>query len=380
METDERLVAEILGDLHIGHDAHQHFEQPRGVSLVHAGKEYSFVTIHYYKPIKPESVTALRPKTLWGKVSVKHMISSRCQRFNTRALSRADQPLAPLTAFRVGGRADLLIEPRDAAELATAIVDIARQVGVAPFVLGAGANVVVSDAGVREPVVRLARLDAIGIDGTRVSAGAGSPISAVAARAADAGLAGLDFIYAMPGSTAGAVWMNARCYGAEIADVLDRVHYVTHDGALGVYEIDRSDFGYKVSPFQRADRIITAVEFALAPGHGPTLWRRMRALEADRRSKGHFDAPCAGSIFKNNRAFGAPSGRLLDRLGVRGRRRGGVRVSPRHANIVINDRNGSATDIRELVDDLADEARRRLGVELEPEVLFVGDWSGWSAP
>lgn len=328
--------------------------------------------------MKSASVTGLQPQTLQVKVGAVHTIYSRYQSFNTRATIHIDRSLAPLTSFKTGGAADLLIEPRNADELARALSDIAQQIGVQPFILGGGANIVVSDAGVREPVVRLSRLDEVAISGNRVTAGAGSPISAVAAQAADAGLAGLDFIYAMPGSTAGAVWMNARCYGSEIADILRRVHYVSYDGTSGVYEVDRSDFAYKVSPFQQADRIITAAEFELVPGDRATLWHRMRELEEDRRSKGHFDAPCAGSIFKNNRAFGAPSGALLDQLGVRGRRRGGVRVSPKHANIVINDRSGTAADIRTLVEELAAEAQRVLGIQLEPEVLFVGDWNDWS--
>ena len=131
--------------------------------------------------MKSASVTGLQPQTLQVKVGAVHTIYSRYQSFNTRATIHIDRPLAPLTSFKTGGAADLMIEPRNADELAAALSDIAQQIGTQPFILGGGANIVVSDAGVREPVVRLSLLDHVDITGTRVRAGAGSPISSVAA-------------------------------------------------------------------------------------------------------------------------------------------------------------------------------------------------------
>ena len=180
----------------------------------------------------------------------------------------------------------------------------------------------------------------------------------------------------MPGSTGGAVWMNARCYGGEIAAVLTEVAYVARDGTPGRYTPDPRDFGYKISPFQDGGRIITEVSFSVAvqPGSAPALWKQMREIEADRRSKGHFDAPCAGSIFKNDRRFGEPSGKIIDRVGLRGLRRGGAQVSPGHGNIIINTGTASAQDIRDLVTEVQDQVYRATGHLLDPEVLFLGDW------
>lgn len=287
-----------------------------------------------------------------------------------------DAPLAPRTTFRVGGPADVLAVPRSADELA-ALLHAAAEAAIPVTLLGGGANVVIADAGIRGLVIATVGLRGLSVDssdGTLVTAGSGEPISDVAAFAADTGLAGLDFIYAMPGTAGGAVWMNARCYDGEIAPILHAVHFVARDGTTGVYHPHPDDFGYKISPFQDGARIITSVTFRLRRGDGAALWRRMRELEADRTAKGHFDAPCAGSIFKNNRAFGAPSGRILDELGVRGQRVGGAAVSDRHANIIVNTGTATATDIRILVTELQELVMRRRGFHLEPEVLFPGEW------
>lgn len=287
-----------------------------------------------------------------------------------------DRPLADLTTFRVGGPADVLARPRTGGELRELVAALSR--AEIPFrVLGGGANVVVSDRGIRGVVIATRDLDAIDVSGTLVHAGAGAAISAVSAVAADHDLSGLEFIYAMPGSAGGAVWMNARCYDGEIASILHRVEFVTREGELGVYVPDPADFAYKVSPFQDGRRIITAVEFALtaAPGTRDRMWEAMHSYEEDRRSKGHFALPCAGSIFKNDRRFGRPSGRIIDEVGLRGRRRGGAMVSEGHGNIIVNTGTASAEDIRSLTEEVQSEVYRATGFRLDPEVLFIGDWA-----
>jgi UDP-N-acetylmuramate dehydrogenase len=225
--------------------------------------------------------------------------------------------------------------------------------------------------------VYLGDLGRISVSGEILRAQAGAAISDAAAYAADHELRGLEFIYAMPGSVGGAVWMNARCYGGEIFPVLHRVHYVTRSGEAGLYTPREGDFGYKISPFQDGTRIITVAEFTLqaAPGEREALWREMREHEEDRRSKGHFAYPCAGSIFKNDRSFGQPSGRIIDKQGLRGLERGGARVSDQHGNIIVNTGDATATDIRGLVTEVQTRIADTTGYHLDPEVLFIGDWS-----
>lgn len=295
------------------------------------------------------------------------------RKINIAGEVRFDEPLAPLTTFRVGGPADILARPADAADV-VALLELARTEGMPWFVLGGGSNILVSDRGVRGLVIDATALGEIARDGRSIVAGAGAAMSSVSAAAADAGLGGLDFIYAMPGSVGGAVWMNARCYDGEIFDVLESVELVTPEGRIDTYRPDPAHFGYKRSPFMAWAAIMTRVRFRLEPEDPSALWERMRDHEADRRSKGHFAAPCAGSIFKNNRDFGAPSGRLIDSIGMRGTQIGGARVSDQHANIIVNTGTATANDIRTLIQHVHDRVVEELGFDLEREVLYVGDW------
>ncbi|MFP4114108.1 MAG: UDP-N-acetylmuramate dehydrogenase [Spirochaetota bacterium] len=298
------------------------------------------------------------------------------QKINIHGELRQNEPLAPHTTFRVGGPADLYARPLHAADLAS-LLRAAKEDRIPWFVLGGGSNILVADSGVRGLVIDTTSLAGAAVEGTTLTVGAGLPISDASSVAADHGLGGLDFIYAMPGSVGGAVWMNARCYGGEISEVLSSVEYVDADGRLSVYTPRAEDFGYKRSPFMSHAAVMTSVAFSLRLGDRQELWAAMREHEADRRAKGHFAAPCAGSVFKNDRAFGRPSGAIIDGLGLRGYRVGGAKVSDLHANIVVNAENASATDIRAVIEHVQTEVKRELGFELEREVLFVGDWGDY---
>ena len=173
--------------------------------------------------------------------------------------------------------------------------------------------------------------------------------------------------------------MNARCYGSEIADVLEWVDYIDADSStLKRLSSRKEDFSYKRSPFQEGRKIILDSAYSLKPGNTALLWKKMREHEDDRKSKGHFAAPCAGSIFKNNRAFGAPSGKLIDSLQMRGTRIGGAKISDLHANIIVNEGNASAADISELIELIHRRVQEELGFDLEPEVIKVGEWGNHS--
>ncbi len=273
----------------------------------------------------------------------------------------------------MGGPADILARPEDEYELAD-ILRYARRQSIPWFVLGGGSNILVSDRGIRGLVIDTTALRGCTLGERGLAVGAGMPMSDASACAADHGLGGLDFVYSMPGTVGGAVWMNARCYDGEIFDVLESVTFVEPDGQTRQYVPRAADFGYKRSPFMSRPGVMTSVSFKLGPADPSVLWEKMRAHEADRRSKGHFDAPCAGSIFKNNRAFGGPSGAIIDRLGLRGFRIGDAKVSDLHANIVVNAGSATASDIRAVIEHVRREVKLRLGFELEREVIYVGDW------
>ena len=281
------------------------------------------------------------------------------------------------TTFRIGGPADLFLQPQDPAEASSLFALLASE-GVPCFPLGGGANILVADRGIRGAVVDLS-----GLRGSRRASGpggeplleflAGTPVSAACEEARRLGLSGLEFLYAMPGSVGGAVWMNARCYSRSVSDVLAGVELAEARGGIRVHAPSPEQFDYKISPFQRMNALILRASFRLQPGDPRAIGQAMQANRADREAKGHFLWPCAGSVWKNNRAFGEPTGRILDSLGLKGLRVGDAAVSDRHANIVVNLGRATAAEVVELMQTVEARVLERRGYRLEREVLLVGE-------
>jgi UDP-N-acetylmuramate dehydrogenase len=249
-----------------------------------------------------------------------------------------------------------------------------RHRGISRFILGAGANILVSDRGIRGAVIDTTGLLGIELEDGKVWAAAGEAMSGLAATTVGAGYQGLESFYGMPGAVGGSVWMNARCYDRSISDVLDEVEVLTADGAIERMKIDQEQFSYKVSPFQTMDVIILRASFRLRPGDRTTIEPRMHGFRVDRERKGHYAYPCAGSVFKNNREFGAPTGKLVDALGLRGKQIGGARVSEHHANIIVNAASATAVDVLRLTELLERAVKEAYGFALQRELILAGDW------
>ena len=317
---------------------------------------------------------------------IRHILE-HCLKENDSAVKvRYDEPMSAHTTFQIGGPADCWVRPRGDffPRCAAALLRAARSEGIPVFILGGGANIVVADRGIRGIV-----LDTTGWTGA-VACGdgmrfrSGTSMDEAAALAAGAGLSGLEFLAGMPGSVGGAVWMNARCYEREIGgclietEILDFAKDLPIDEGNGPQPLslpaDRAAFSYKRSPFQGRSWLILSARFALRPGDPEAIRAEMEANRRDREAKGHYLHPSAGSAFKNNRDFGKPTGRIIDELGLRGMRQGGAQVAPFHGNIIINTGGASAADIRALADAVAGRVKAALGLSLEPEILFVGDW------
>ncbi len=301
------------------------------------------------------------------------------EKINTDACGdlRFDEPMSRHTTFRVGGPADAWIAPRSA-EALRRVAGALRADGIPCVVLGGGANVLVADRGIRGVVLSTDGLTGLRVDGTDLVAGAGVPADSACRAALDAGLSGFEFAAGLPGSVGGAVYMNARCYDREIADLLSSVDWLD---ASGIFHTDvpvRSEWEYKRTPFMpggaASGGIVVSARFGLTPGDPAAIRAAMDAHRADRVAKGHFDFPSAGSLFKNDRRFGRPTGKILDELGFRGRRIGDAMVSPKHANIFVNAGAATAANLRALITEAQEAARKAYGFELEPEVVFVGDY------
>jgi UDP-N-acetylmuramate dehydrogenase len=302
---------------------------------------------------------------------------------------RFNEPMADHTTFKVGGPADLWIRPEGDffPRYAAALLESARQALVPVFILGGGANLVVSDRGIRGIVldtggycgVREEILNAgdtgEGHEGIRsLSFYSGTSVEEAVETAASRGLSGLEFLAGMPGSIGGALWMNARCYEREMSDVVAEVE-ILKQGKIVRLPQHKEDYGYKESPFQNRACLILTVLVLFTQRQPACIREAMEVHRKDREEKGHYRFPSAGSAFKNNRDFGKPTGKLIDELGLRGLTVGDAQVAPWHGNFIINRGRARAADIKNLVDELVLRVQGELGIKLEPEILFAGDWA-----
>ena len=321
---------------------------------------------------------------------------------------RADRqtPLGKLTTMRVGGPADLLATVHNGFEL-RALVRFARTRNVPHVLLGRGSNVVVSDRGVRGLVVHV-RAEGSRIDGSRYVAEAGVPMARAATETQKAGLSGLEFGLAIPGTVGGAVWANAGAHGADIAAVLDTVDVLLADGSEARLAASELDLAYRESRFKHpleaaaAGRdgaeseaqpaggegaitdlppreVVLGAAFQLEPAPAELIRERLDDIRRWRQAHQPLGLASAGSVFRNP-PEGPSAGELIERAGLKGLQVGGATVSEKHANFIVNDRKGTAADGRRLMDLVRARILERDGVDLVPEIVFVGDWSGWPWP
>jgi UDP-N-acetylmuramate dehydrogenase len=284
-----------------------------------------------------------------------------------------DYPLSRLTTVRTGGAADWFIRAATVEQLVGALRWAAGeelQVGV----VGSGSNLLVADAGVAGLVVKLDQeLSKIELDGTRMRCGGGARLPAVSARAARAGLTGIEFGVNIPGTVGGAVKMNANAYGGELAAVLKWVDVAT---AAGVRRRtpDELGFAYRRSSIASAE-IVVGVSFGLAPAAPEQVKATLADMRARRKAAQPSGIKTFGSTFKNpedQRAEGRTAGQLLEAAGCRGLRIGGAGFSAKHANFVENHGNATTADVIAVMAEGRRRVKERFGIELEPEVQSLG--------
>jgi UDP-N-acetylmuramate dehydrogenase len=302
-----------------------------------------------------------------------------------------DEPLARFTTMRVGGPADLFATAHNAFEL-RALVRFARARAIPWLLIGRGSNLVIADAGIRGLVIQ-ARAEGTRIDGDRYRAEAGVPMARAATETQRAGLTGLEYGLAIPGTVGGAVWANAGAHDNDTASVLESATVLLADGAERELPVAELGFGYRHSRFKQATvamrgesdgpapaagspEIVLAATFLLAPAEPAEIAARLDAIRRWRREHQPLGIPSAGSVFRN--PDGDSAGRLIDAAGLKGTRIGGAVVSEKHANFIVNDRAGTAADVRRLAELIRRRIRERDGVNLPFEIEFVGDWTGWT--
>ena len=279
-------------------------------------------------------------------------------------------PLARLTTVGIGGPALYFGRPERLDQLEH-MLDWARESSLTVFVVGLGSNVLAADSGVDGLVLRLSgELAAVEIDGTRLTTGGGAPNAVSLHRARAAGLGGMEFACAIPGTAGGGVRMNAGAYGRDWADIVERVQVVGPGGAEWLTG-DELDFSYRHSSLA-AGYVVGLVEFRLTPRDATDIRRDVAELNRRRKETQPINRRTFGSVFKNpDHDLGA--GPMLDACGLKGHTVGGARISPRHANFIENVDAATASDALELMVEARRRALEQYGVVLEREVELLGD-------
>lgn len=282
---------------------------------------------------------------------------------------RREEPLAKRTTLRVGGPAEVYVEPASEADLAEVVKFVAER-GVSWFVLGRGSNLLVRDGGVRGVVISLAHpvFSGVEIIGERIHCGAGAKLKQVAVEAKRAGLSGVEFLEGIPGSVGGALRMNAGAMGAWSLEVVESIRLMDHAGRIQEKPGAEVPTEYRSCPLLRNHIALGAV-FKCRPATREEVEHRMNAFSA-KRWDSQPAAPSAGCCFKNPAMM--PAGRLIQELGLKGFRIGGAMVSLEHGNFIVNDGSATAKDVLTLIALIRERAKTKRGIELQTEVEIVG--------
>ena len=303
---------------------------------------------------------------------------------------RRDEPMGRHTSFQVGGPVPIMALPKNEDEVQQVLSVAALEFGVKPFFMGRGTNLLVSDQGAELLVVKasdgLDRLELLPQGEwpgrSTILAGSGVSLARLSRFALEQGLAGLEFAQGIPGSVGGGVYMNAGAYGGEMSQVVSSVSSVSLPPEELVREYVNPQFSYRRSQFQGQDDFILRACFSLEPGDPAEIQAKMEDFARRRREKQPLEYPSAGSTFKRPAPVeGKPvyAAALIDQCGLKGLTVGGAQVSEKHAGFVVNRGGAACRDIVELMVQVRDRVLRETGVELEPEVRYLGkEGEGWN--
>lgn len=283
-----------------------------------------------------------------------------------------DEIMAKHTTFRIGGSADYYLCPHSRAELQK-ILEICKKENLPFFILGNGSNLLVSDKGYRGVIIQLWKnLSDIEVQGNCIKAQAGALLSKIAAEALGEGLAGMEFAAGIPGTLGGAVVMNAGAYGGEMKDILKEVKVLDADGKVCILTKEELKLGYRTSIVKEKGYIVLSAVIELKKGDKEAIRAKMEELKEARVSKQPLNMPSAGSTFK--RPEGHFAGKLIMDANLRGFSVGGAQISEKHCGFVVNKGNATAKDVTDLMNEVQRRVKEQFGVELEPEVKFLGEF------
>lgn len=282
-----------------------------------------------------------------------------------------NEPLANHTTMKIGGPADILIEPSSIDNLKKAI-DVIKNSGVKWTVIGRGSNLLVSDKGIEGAVIKLSSgLDDLKIKGTKVTAGGGFSLVNFAITISRKGLSGLEFAGGIPGSIGGAVYMNAGAHGSDISQILEKAYVLFEDGSMEWLTNDEMKFSYRTSVLQKErPGIVVAAVFNLKEGNKEEIVAELQKNKDYRKETQPYNFPSCGSVFRN--PLPNYAGNLIEKSGLKGHRIGGAQISELHGNFIVNRGNAKAEDVLGLIQHVKDTVMDLHGVKMETEVEIIG--------
>lgn len=276
------------------------------------------------------------------------------------------------TTFRVGGEAACMLLIHSEEELCK-LIPYFKLIGQEYFILGNGSNLLVGDKGYQGIVLKLDKgMQEIQVEDTRIRVKAGALLSQTANLARDHGLTGMEFAAGIPGSIGGAVVMNAGAYEGEMKQIVESVRAMNTDGEILTLDNDTMEFGYRTSVIRNRPFVVLEAVLTLQKGDVQAITARMEELAQLRRSKQPLEYASAGSTFKRPEGYFA--GKLIMDAGMRGYRIGGAQVADKHCGFIVNTGKATAADIKEVIEEVQARVKQRFHVDLEPEVVFLGDF------
>jgi UDP-N-acetylmuramate dehydrogenase len=284
---------------------------------------------------------------------------------------KKDEELARHTTMKIGGPADLFIEPTSIEGLKKTM-QLVQKYRVNWRAIGRGSNLLVSDQGIEGVVIKLGNnLKDMKLDGTQLTVGAGYSIVALAVLISKKGLSGLEFASGIPGSVGGAVYMNAGAHGSDISKILTDAHILFEDGSLQWLTNDEMEFSYRTSVLQRKrPGIVVEARFQLTEGDKEQIVAVMQKNKDYRKVTQPYDSPCAGSIFRNPLPHFA--GKLIEEAGLKGFQIGGAQISEMHGNFIVNAGNAKASDVLQLIEYVKKTIMEKYNIQMETEVEIIG--------
>ena len=287
------------------------------------------------------------------------------------AVMRADEPLSRHTTLRVGGCADVYVEPSSEEEL-RAVLESCGNEGIPWLLVGRGSNLLVRDGGIRGAVICLAHpsFSAINVEIPELRCGAGARLKAIATKARQLGLGGLEFFDGIPGSVGGAIRMNAGAMGSATFEIVTKVRYMNGDGNVVALPAAEIPVEYRSCSLFKTNILLEAT-FRGRPDSPAAIANRSKEYN-NTRWQSQPKEPSAGCIFKNPSKT-VPAGKLIDELGLKGERRGGAVVSNVHGNFIVNEGSATAADVLELIEFIKAKAKAERGIDLRTEVEIIGE-------